>query len=47
MKVTTVGVDLVQNVFQLHGVDAHGKTVLKKSPNASRWPPSLSISFHT
>jgi len=30
MKVTIVGIDLAKNVFQIHGVDAHGKAVLKK-----------------
>jgi transposase len=30
MKMTTIGIDLAKNVFQVHGVDAHGKTVLKK-----------------
>jgi transposase len=30
IKVTTVGIDLAKNVFQVHGVDAHGKAVLKK-----------------
>lgn len=30
MKVTTVGIDLAKNVFQVHGVDQHGKTVLRK-----------------
>jgi len=30
MKITTVGIDLAKNVFQIHGVDAHGKAVLKK-----------------
>ncbi|MDE9552119.1 IS110 family transposase [Xenorhabdus bovienii] len=30
MKMTTVGIDLAKNVFQIHGVDAQGKTVLKK-----------------
>ena len=30
MQVTTVGLDLAKNVFQLHGVDAHGRTVLRK-----------------
>ncbi len=25
-EITTVGIDLVKNVFSLHGVDAHGKT---------------------
>ena len=30
MNVTTVGLDLAKSVFQVHGVDLHGKPVLKK-----------------
>lgn len=30
MKITTIGIDLAKNVIQLHGVDAHGNTVLRK-----------------
>jgi transposase len=30
MNITTVGIDLAKNVFQVHGVDAHSNTVLKK-----------------
>ena len=30
MKITTVGIDLAKSVFQIHGVDARGKTVLRK-----------------
>ena len=30
MKITTVGIDLAKNVFQLHGVNEFGKTVIKK-----------------
>jgi transposase len=30
MKITTVGVDLAKNVFQVHGVDERGKPVLRK-----------------
>jgi transposase len=30
MKITTVGIDLAKNVIQVHAVDEHGKTVLKK-----------------
>jgi transposase len=30
MKITTIGIDLAKNVFQVHGVDERGKTVLKK-----------------
>jgi transposase len=31
MNVTTVGIDLAKNVFSVHGVDVHGKVVLKKT----------------
>jgi transposase len=30
MQITTVGIDLAKSVFQVHGTDAHGKTVLRK-----------------
>lgn len=30
MKITTIGMDLAKNVFQLHGIDERGKTVLRK-----------------
>jgi transposase len=30
MKITTVGIDLAKNVFQVHGVNEHGKIALKK-----------------
>jgi len=30
MKITTVGVDLAKNVFQVHGVDQRGKAVVRK-----------------
>lgn len=30
MKITTIGVDLAKNVIQIHGVDVHGRTALKK-----------------
>jgi transposase len=48
MNVTTIGIDLAKYSFSLHGVDAHGKTVLHKNLNRSAllsWvaqqPPSL------
>jgi transposase len=28
MQISTIGIDLAKNVFQLHGVDAQGKVVL-------------------
>jgi transposase len=30
MKITTVGLDVAKHVFQVHGVDAHGKVVVRK-----------------
>jgi len=30
MNITTVGIDLAKLVFQVHGVDAHGKVTLRK-----------------
>ena len=30
MKITTIGIDLAKEVFQIHGIDATGKTVLRK-----------------
>ena len=32
MKITTVGLDLAKNVFQVHGIDERGKVALKKQP---------------
>ena len=30
MKITTVGIDLAKTLFQVRGVNEHGKAVLKK-----------------
>jgi transposase len=30
MKLTTVGIDLAKSVFQVHGVDEHGKAMVRK-----------------
>ncbi len=30
MNISTLGIDIAKNVFQLHGVDARSKVVLKK-----------------
>ena len=30
MDITTIGVDIAKRIFQIHGVDKKGKTVLKK-----------------
>ncbi len=31
MKVTTVGLDLANNVFQVHGIDSTGKVIVRRS----------------
>jgi transposase len=36
MKITTVGIDLAKNVFQVHGVNERGKTVLRKQLRRSQ-----------
>ncbi len=30
MNITTIGLDIAKNVFQVHGVDRNGKAVLRK-----------------
>jgi transposase len=30
MDITTVGLDVAKQVFQVHGVDAHGQVVVRK-----------------
>jgi transposase len=39
MKITAAGIDLAKNVFQVHGIDAHGKTVLKKQLKREQMGP--------
>jgi len=36
MDITTVGIDLAKNVFSVHGVDAQGKVLLKKTVSRGR-----------
>jgi hypothetical protein len=36
MQVTTMGIDLAKNVFQVHGVDASGKVVVRKALRRSQ-----------
>jgi len=36
MKITTIGIDLAKTVFQIHGVDDHGKPVLRKKLDRSK-----------
>lgn len=37
MKLSRVGVDLAKNVYQLHGVDRHGKAVWKRRLRRHQW----------
>lgn len=30
MKLATVGIEQAKNVFQIHGIDDHGKVLVKK-----------------
>lgn len=39
MKVTTLGIDLAKNVFQVHGIDHHGKVILKKQLKRAQMTP--------
>jgi transposase len=36
MKITTIGIDLAKNVFQVHGINERGQAVLKKQLNRSQ-----------
>ena len=38
MNVTTLGIDIAKNVFQIHGVDMHGKAVMKKRVSRKKLP---------
>jgi transposase len=35
-NVTTVGIDLAKNVFSLHGVDAHGNVLMRRTISRSK-----------
>jgi transposase len=39
MQITTIGLDLAKNVFQVHGVDAAGQAVVRKSLRRSQMLP--------
>ena len=41
MNVTTIGIDLAKNSFSLHGVDARGKTVFRKTLSRAKMLPFL------
>jgi transposase len=37
MKLSRIGIDLAKNVFQLHGVDRHGKALWKRRLKRDQW----------
>ena len=39
MNITTIGIDLAKNVMQVHGVDDHGRAVLKKQLKRAQMLP--------
>ena len=48
MQITTIGLDLAKHVFQVHGIDAAGQAVVRKSlrraqilPFFAKLPPCL------
>ncbi len=43
MQIRTVGLDLAKNVFQVHGVNRHGKVNSASSSSATRSPRSSPI----
>ena len=36
MQIVRIGLDLAKYVFEIHGVDAHGKTVVRKTLRLAR-----------
>lgn len=41
MNITTVGIDLAKSTFSIHGVDRHGKVVIRKQLSRSKLLPYL------
>ena len=40
-EITALGIDLAKNIYQLHGVDRHGKSVLKKAISLANFLETL------
>jgi transposase len=38
MQITTIGLDIAKNVFQVHGIDASEKVVIRKRLRRSQMP---------
>lgn len=43
VEITTLGIDLAKNIYQLHGVDRHGKSVLKKTISRAKLLETLAV----
>jgi hypothetical protein len=44
MKITTIGLDIAKHVFQIHGVDANEKVVVRKAlPGRTAVSPRLDV----
>ena len=41
MKVSTIGIDLAKRVFQVHGVEQHGKCILRKRLSRTELVPFM------
>ena len=41
MQITTIGLDLAKSVFQVHGIDAAGQVVVRKSLRRAQMLPFL------
>ena len=41
MNVTTIGIDLAKTVFSIHGIDQHGKVVVRKRLNRPKLLPYI------
>ena len=39
MDITTIGLDLAKSIFQVHGVDANGRAVIRKSLRRAQMLP--------
>lgn len=39
MEISTIGLDLAKNVFQIHGISATGEVVLRKTLRDAQMPP--------
>lgn len=42
MKITTIGIDLAKTTLSVHGEDAHGKALLRKTKSRAKFPGYMS-----